>query len=85
MVNHTGMAKQFSSLNPATRRTIPQREQTDLRFSLFGPDDGWDLSLFATNITNEDEFTIDCSGFGNPVCFTFQQPRTIGLEFTLRR
>ena len=83
MVNHTSMAKQHKALG--TDDMVPQRRQTDLRISLGGPNDSWNASLFATNVTNEDEFVFDCSGFGNPVCFAYQAPRTIGLEFTLRK
>ena len=83
MVNHTSMAKQHKALG--TDDMVPQRRQTDLRISLGGPNDSWNASLFATNVTNEDEFVFDCSGFGNPVCFAYQAPRTIGLEFTSRK
>jgi outer membrane receptor protein involved in Fe transport len=83
MVNHTAMAEQQQSLGGTIE--IPERQQTDLRVSLSGPNEFWDASLFATNITNEDEFVVDCSGFGNPVCFTYQPPATIGFDLTVRR
>jgi len=42
------------------------------------------VSVFANNLTGEDEVVFDCSSFGNQVCFGNQAPRLIGLEFTFR-
>lgn len=83
MVNHTRIAKQLAGLGDTDY--LPQRYQTDLRIGLSGPNTNWSASLFARNVTNEDDVVLDCSGFGNPVCFIFKEPRVIGLEFTIQQ
>ncbi|XOV89675.1 MAG: TonB-dependent receptor [Pseudomonadota bacterium] len=83
MVNHTALAETLNTL-AASPLTTPQRRQTDARITLSGPNLKWNAALFANNLTNEDEQVFDCSGFGNPVCQGFQQPRMIGLEFSLQ-
>ena len=85
MVNHTALAEQKRTLN-STERILPARQQTDLRVNLGGPNDRWQATLFAANLTNEDEVVLDCAFelIVTVPCFAFQAPRKIGLEFTLR-
>lgn len=83
MVNHTALAKQLNNLGAP--EITPRRRQTDVRVSLNGPDSAWNASLFASNVTNQDEVVFDCSGFGNPACFGYQAPRIIGVEFTIQQ
>ena len=83
LVNQTELAEQLDGLG--SDDVTPNRGQTDLRINLSGSNDRWNASLFAHNLTNRDQFVFDCSGFGNPVCFGYQAPREIGLDFTMRR
>ncbi|MCZ6656582.1 MAG: TonB-dependent receptor [Gammaproteobacteria bacterium] len=80
-LNQTWLAKQTRSLNETL--TLPQRRQTDLRFSLGDPSNRWLATLFVTNLTDEDKVVIDGTSalFGTNV-FVFQAPRMIGLEVT---
>ena len=84
MVNHTTLAGTVSSLAIAPS-VVPSRRLTDIRILLSGSDANWSASLFATNVTNQDEITFDCGSPGFPTCLGFQQPRVIGLEVTLQR
>lgn len=82
MVNHTRVASQLANLGLPDR--LPKTEQTDTRISVSSPNDTWQVSVFATNLTGEDEVVFDCSSFGTGPCFGNQAPRLIGLEFTFR-
>jgi len=84
--NHTRQDHQATTLqNPASPvYNIPSRNQTDLRLTLSGADDVWAASLFANNVTDEDEVTLNLSSAYYPQYFAFQTPRTIGLELSYR-
>jgi len=82
MINHTRIASQLTNLGLPDR--FPQTSRTDTRISVSSPNDTWQVSVFANNLTGEDEVVFDCSSFGNRVCFGNQAPRLIGLEFTFR-
>lgn len=82
MINHTRIASQLTNLGLPDR--FPQTSRTDTRISVSSPNDTWQVSVFANNLTGEDEVVFDCSSFGNQVCFGNQAPRLIGLEFTFR-
>ena len=85
MVNYTTLAEQKQSLG-TTSPIIPKRQQTDFRVNLSGANDRWLATFFAVNLTNEDEMVFDCAIqlITRAPCLTFQAPRVLGVEFTLR-
>ena len=84
LANYTAVAKQKNSLNDDTY-DVPSRQQLDLRLSLSSPNDRWLTTLYANNVTDEDEDEIvihDVTASPVVTRFAYQQSRVIGLELT---
>ncbi|MEZ5560618.1 MAG: TonB-dependent receptor [Pseudomonadales bacterium] len=77
LLTHQRIAKQYQ--DAANLIEIPEREVTNLRASILSADNHWRATLFADNLTNEDEVIRDNTYLGQPF-FVFQKPRTLGLE-----
>lgn len=85
LVNHTAIAEQHQALGGAD--IVPERKQTNLRVNLAGAGDRWQATLYADNLTGEDNVVFDCSIeiIVRAACYVYQAPRVIGLDFTLRQ
>jgi len=78
----TYVDEQYTELGengPVERRVIPDSTVGNLYTGIGG--DGWDLSLFVKNVSNELYFTGADFDRRQPFHYTVGRPRTVGVMF----